>query len=145
MRVLKVNITLRVGQVAQQVVVNAAAALVHTDSPSLSQVIDQARMNGSRSMAVYRRNSSCCRELQMINASQIQRFDRHKRLFHFRQYFVAGGEANGTNYCSTARSIHLLERESSVAISGCSSGIQRGHQLHSRHVTASMLEPSVIR
>src|SRR5207245_2509400 len=40
----KVNVALRIGEVAQQVVVSSDAAMVQTDTASVAQVIDQARM-----------------------------------------------------------------------------------------------------
>ena len=94
----KINITLRVGEVTQQVVVNAAAAMVQTDSSSLSQVIDQKRI------LELPLNGRVPTQLIMLSGAANDTSPRYSDLTGSKNYFsadnisVAGGEANGTDY-----------------------------------------------
>ena len=94
----KINIILRVGQVTQQVVVNAAAAMVQTDSSSLSQVVDQRRINE------LPLNGRVLTQLIMLSGAANDTPPRYSDLTGSKNYFasdsisVAGGQANGTDY-----------------------------------------------
>jgi len=94
------NITLRVGEMKQQVEVTANAGMVETQSTSVSQVIDQ------RSIVDLPLNGRQATQLIMLSggANDIGPANGMSDLTGSKNYFsadsisVAGGQANGTNY-----------------------------------------------
>ncbi|WP_263367458.1 carboxypeptidase-like regulatory domain-containing protein [Edaphobacter bradus] len=94
----KVNITLNVGQVTEQVVVNSEAAMVQTDTTSVSQVIDQARMT---ELPLNGRQPT---DLIMLAGGATDTPPRYSDLTGSKNYSsgtaisVFGGQSNGTNY-----------------------------------------------
>jgi hypothetical protein len=95
-----VNITLRVGEVKQQVEVSADASMVETQSTSVSQVIDQ------RSVVDLPLNGRQATQLIMLagGANDAGPANGYSDLTGSKNYFsadaisVAGGQADGTNY-----------------------------------------------
>ncbi len=96
----KVNITLRLGQITQQVEVSADASMVKTDTTAVSQVIDKARivdlpLNGRQPTQLIMLSGA---------ANDIGPANGQTDLVTSKNYFssdsisVAGGQANGTNY-----------------------------------------------
>ena len=96
----KVNITLRLGQITQQVEVSADASMVKTDTTAVSQVIDKARivdlpLNGRQPTQLIMLSGA---------ANNIGPANGQTDLVTSKNYFssdsisVAGGQANGTNY-----------------------------------------------
>lgn len=94
----KINISLSMGKVSEQVVVNADAAMVQSDSPSVSQVIDQARITE------LPLNGRVPTQLVMLSGAANDVAPRYSDLTGSKNYFtsdsisVAGGQSNGTNY-----------------------------------------------
>ena len=96
----KINISLSVGQLTQQVEVNANASMVQTDTTAVSQVIDQARvvdlpLNGRQPTQLILLSGA---------ANDIGPANGQSDLVTSKNYFsadgisVAGGQASGTNY-----------------------------------------------
>jgi hypothetical protein len=96
----KINIALNMGQVTEEVVVTSNAAMVQTDTASVTQVIDQARM------VELPLNGRVPTQLIMLSgaANDVGPANGHSDLTGSKSYFtadsisVAGGQANGTNY-----------------------------------------------
>jgi hypothetical protein len=96
----KINISLGVGQLMQQVEVRANASMVQTDTTAVSQVIDQARivdlpLNGRQPTQLILLSGA---------ANDIGPANGQSDLVTSKNYFsadgisVAGGQASGTNY-----------------------------------------------
>ncbi len=95
-----VNVTLRLGQIAQQVDVSANASLVKTDTTAVSQVIDQARivdlpLNGRQATQLIML-SGAANDVGPANGQSD--LTGSKNYFSSDAISVAGGQANGTNY-----------------------------------------------
>ena len=96
----KINVVLKLGETTEQVVVNSNAAMVQTDTSSVTQVIDQARMV---EMPLNGRQPT---QLIMLSgaANNIGPANGMSDLTGSKDYFsadaisVAGGQANGTLY-----------------------------------------------
>ena len=96
----KVSIALKVGEVAQQVVVTSDAALVQTDTASVSQVIDQARMvelplNGRQPTQLILLSGAAN---NVGPANGMSDLTGSKNYVSADAISVAGGQANGTLY-----------------------------------------------
>lgn len=95
-----INVTLKVGEVRQQVEVSADASMVETQNTSVSQVIDQ------RSVVDLPLNGRQATQLVMLSggATDIGPANGFSDLTGSKNYFsadaisVAGGQADGTNY-----------------------------------------------
>lgn len=95
-----INITLKVGEVSQHVQVSANASMVQTNTTSLSQVVDQARM------VDLPLNGRVATSLVMLAgaandtgpANGVSDLTGSKNYFSADSISVAGGQANGTNY-----------------------------------------------
>ena len=94
----RVNIVLTLGKVTEQVVVQSNAAMIQTDTATVSQVIDQARM------VDLPLNGRVPTQLIMLSGAANDVGPRSSDLTGSKDYFtadsisVAGGQANGTNY-----------------------------------------------
>jgi hypothetical protein len=94
------NVVLQLGQVSQQVQVSANASMVQTNTSSVSQVIDQARI------VDLPLNGRIATSLVMLSgaANDIGPANGYSDLTGSKNYFsaddiaVAGGQADGTNY-----------------------------------------------
>ncbi len=96
----KFNIALKLGEVATQVVVTSDAAMVQTDTASVSQVIDQARMvemplNGRQPTQLILL-SGAANDIGPANG--MSDLTGSKNYFSADAISVAGGQANGTLY-----------------------------------------------
>jgi hypothetical protein len=96
----KINITLQLGQISQQVDVSAAAGMVKTDTSAVSQVIDQARivdlpLNGRQPTQLIML-SGAANDIGPANGQSD--LNNSKNYFSADAISVAGGQANGTNY-----------------------------------------------
>lgn len=97
---ITLNVTLRVGEVKQQVEVTADASMVETQSTSVAQVIDQ------RSVVDLPLNGRQATQLIMLSggANDVGPANGFSDLISSKNYFsadsisVAGGQASGTNY-----------------------------------------------
>ena len=93
-----INVTLRVGQVSQQVEVTANASMVETQATSVSQVVDQMRMvelplNGRLATQLVLLAGAATTETTAIND-----LAGSKNYPNAATISVAGGQSNGTNY-----------------------------------------------
>jgi hypothetical protein len=96
----KVNVALRIGEVAQQVVVRSDAAMVQTDTASVAQVIDQERMvemplNGRQPTQLILL-SGAANDIGPANG--MSDLTGSKNYVSADAISVAGGQANGTLY-----------------------------------------------
>ncbi len=96
----KINVTLQVGQIKQQVEVSANASMVKTDTTAVSQVIDQARivdlpLNGRQPTQLIM-ISGAANDIGPANGQSD--LNNSKNYFSADAISVAGGQANGTNY-----------------------------------------------
>jgi hypothetical protein len=93
-----INIVLRLGQVSQQVQVSANASMVQTNTSSVSQVVDQARI------VDLPLNGRIATSLVMLAGAANDTSPVYSDLTGSKNYFsadsisVAGGQADGTNY-----------------------------------------------
>ncbi len=96
----KINIALKLGGVTEQVMVSSDAAMVQTDTASVSQVIDQARMvelplNGRQPTQLILL-SGAANDIGPANG--MSDLTGSKNYFSADAISVAGGQANGTLY-----------------------------------------------
>jgi hypothetical protein len=96
----KINVSLTVGQLKQQVEVSANASMVKTDTTAVSQVIDQARMvdlplNGRQPTQLIML-SGAANDVGPANGQSD--LNTSKNYFSADAISVAGGQASGTNY-----------------------------------------------
>ena len=96
----KINVSLTVGQLKQQVEVSANASMVKTDTTAVSQVIDQARMvdlplNGRQPTQLIML-SGAANDVGPANGQSD--LNTSKNYFSSDAISVAGGQASGTNY-----------------------------------------------
>lgn len=96
----KVNVTLRLGQLTEQVQVSADASMVKTDTTAVSQVIDQAQivdlpLNGRQPTQLIML-SGAANDIGPANGQSD--LTGSKNYFSADAISVAGGQANGTNF-----------------------------------------------
>ncbi|HZR58391.1 MAG TPA: carboxypeptidase-like regulatory domain-containing protein, partial [Terriglobales bacterium] len=96
----KINIALKLGGVTERVVVSSDAAMVQTDTASVSQVIDQARMvelplNGRQATQLIMLSGAAN---DVGPANGMSDLTGSKNYFSADAISVAGGQANGTLY-----------------------------------------------
>jgi hypothetical protein len=96
----RIDVTLHLGQVNQQVQVTADASMVKTDTTAVSQVIDQARivdlpLNGRQPTQLIML-SGAANDIGPANGQSD--LATSKNYFSADSISVAGGQANGTNY-----------------------------------------------
>ncbi len=96
----RVNVSLHLGQITQQVEVTADASMVKTDTPAVSQVIDQARivdlpLNGRQPTQLIML-SGAANDIGPANGQSD--LATSKNYFSADSISVAGGQADGTNY-----------------------------------------------
>jgi len=96
----EIDISLRIGQITQQVEVTANASMVKTDTTAVSQVIDQARivdlpLNGRQPTQLIML-SGAANDIGPANGQTD--LNTSKNYFSADAISVAGGQANGTNY-----------------------------------------------
>ncbi len=96
----KINVTLRLGPVSQQVEVSASASMVKTDTTAVSQVINQALavdlpLNGRQPTQLIML-SGAANDIGPANGQSD--LATSKNYFSADSISVAGGQANGTNY-----------------------------------------------
>ncbi len=97
-----INVTLRVGQVTQQVEVTANANMVQTQATSVSQVIDQRRivdlpLNGRQATDLILL-SGAATDTPPANGDMFDDLKTSKNYFSAAEISVAGGQSSGTNY-----------------------------------------------
>lgn len=95
-----INVALRLGQVSQEVQVSADATMVQTNTTSLSQVVDQARildlpLNGRVATSLVMLAGAAN---DTGPANGVSDLTGSKNYFSADSISVAGGQADGTNY-----------------------------------------------
>lgn len=93
---VSINVTLQLGQVTQSVEVSANATMVSTESPAISQVIDQRRivdlpLNGRQATQLILLSGAAA-------TAPGGDMSGSKNFYSSTTVSVAGGQANGTNY-----------------------------------------------
>ena len=95
-----INVVLRLGQVSQQVQVSANASMVETNTTSVSQVVDQARildlpLNGRIATSLVMLAGAAN---DTAPANGVSDLTGSKNYFSADAISVGGGQADGTNY-----------------------------------------------
>ena len=95
-----INITLKVGEVKQEIEVVANANMVQTQTTSISQVMDQTRildlpLNGRQATDLIMLSGAATNTPPANGLSDLQ---GSKNYFSAQAISVAGGQSNGTNY-----------------------------------------------